>query len=111
LQVHFQRPGFCEWVAFPGGRTPRRSHRFELCAEITAKVRRRRLSLLEVPISYRPRTALEGKKIGWRDACSTVWTLLKRRFLPLPSRGVARRRIAPTPAASLSTAWESAARL
>jgi glycosyltransferase involved in cell wall biosynthesis len=61
-----------------------RSRRFELCAEITAKVCRLRLPILEVPISYQPRTAAEGKKIGWRDAWSTFWTLLKWRFLPLP---------------------------
>jgi dolichol-phosphate mannosyltransferase len=63
-----------------------RARRFELCAEITAKVCRLGLPLLEVPISYRPRSALEGKKIGWRDACATLWTLLQGRFLPLPRR-------------------------
>ena len=60
-----------------------RSRRFELCAEITAKVCRLGLPILEVPISYQPRTAAEGKKIGWRDAWSTFWTLLRWRFLPL----------------------------
>lgn len=59
------------------------AERFELCAEITAKVCRLHLSLLEVPISYYPRTVRQGKKIGWRDAWSTLWTLLKWRFLPL----------------------------
>ncbi len=58
--------------------------RFELCAEITAKVCRSRLPLIEVPISYHPRTARQGKKIGWRDAWSTAWTLLRWRFHPLP---------------------------
>ena len=61
-----------------------RAQRFELCAEITAKVCRLGLPILEVPISYRPRTSEEGKKIGWRDALSTFWTLLQWRFLPLP---------------------------
>lgn len=61
-----------------------RSQRFELCAEITAKVCRLRLPFLEVPISYQPRTAAEGKKIGWRDAWSTFWTLLQWRLRPLP---------------------------
>jgi dolichol-phosphate mannosyltransferase len=60
-----------------------RSQRFELCAEITAKLCRLRLPILEVPISYQPRTAVEGKKIGWRDAWSTFWTLLQWRFLPM----------------------------
>lgn len=66
------------------------ANRFELCAEITAKVCRRKCSLLEVPISYSPRNALQGKKIGWRDAWSTIWTLLKWRFLPLSHLGVVR---------------------
>lgn len=57
------------------------SDRFELCAEITAKVCRRRLRLREVPISYHPRTAAEGKKINWRDAWPTVWALVKWRFV------------------------------
>jgi hypothetical protein len=61
-----------------------RAQRFELCVEITAKVCRLGLPILEVPISYRPRTFEEGKKIGWRDAWSTFWTLLRWRFLPLP---------------------------
>jgi dolichol-phosphate mannosyltransferase len=60
-----------------------RAQRFELCAEITAKVCRLGLPILEVPISYRPRTSEEGKKIGWRDAWSTFWTLVRWRFLPL----------------------------
>lgn len=61
-----------------------RAQRFELCPEITAKICRLGLPILEVPISYHPRTAAEGKKIGWCDAWSAFWTLLRWRFLPLP---------------------------
>ncbi len=43
------------------------SQGFELCAEITAKLLNARASILEVPISYHPRTVKEGKKIGFRD--------------------------------------------
>lgn len=60
------------------------SERFELCAEVTAKLGRLRVPIVEVPVSYRPRSVQAGKKIGWRDAWPTVWTLLKWRFLPLP---------------------------
>ncbi len=59
------------------------AQRFELCAEITAKLCRLGVRIQEVPISYQPRTAAEGKKIGWRDAWSTLWTLLQWRFRPL----------------------------
>lgn len=69
-----------------------RCQRFELCAEITAKVCRLGLPILEVPISYQPRTAVQGKKIGWRDAWSTFWTLLRWRFLPLALDKSSRKR-------------------
>jgi glycosyltransferase involved in cell wall biosynthesis len=59
-----------------------RAVRFELCAEITAKLCRLGVPILEVPISYQPRGHQDGKKIGWRDAWPTFWTLLKWRFLP-----------------------------
>ena len=39
------------------------------------------IRLYEIPISYHGRTVAEGKKIGWKDAVSAVWTLLKYRFL------------------------------
>ncbi len=57
-----------------------KAERFELCAEITAKICRLGIPIVEVPISYRPRTSREGKKIGWRDAVETFWTLLRWRF-------------------------------
>ena len=40
---------------------------FELDHEITAKVLARGLRIVEVPVSYHPRTREEGKKIGLRD--------------------------------------------
>jgi glycosyltransferase involved in cell wall biosynthesis len=57
-----------------------RAERFELCPEITAKVCRLGLPILEVPVSYRPRTVREGKKIGWRDALTAFATLARWRF-------------------------------
>ncbi len=58
--------------------------RFELCAELTAKFCRLGLPIVEVPVSYRPRSVAEGKKIGWWDAWQTVWALLKWRFARFP---------------------------
>jgi dolichol-phosphate mannosyltransferase len=40
---------------------------FELDHEITAKVLARGLRIVEVPVSYHPRSREEGKKIGLRD--------------------------------------------
>ncbi len=61
--------------------------RFEVCAEITAKLCRLGISIVEVPITYRPRTRAEGKKLSLRDACPTIWTLIKWRFARLAGGG------------------------
>lgn len=54
--------------------------RFEFCPEVTAKSYLMGESILEVPISYVPRTKEAGKKIRWTDAPAAFWTLLKHRF-------------------------------
>ena len=54
--------------------------RFEFCPEVTAKSIRLGEKILEVPISYEPRTKAAGKKIRWTDAPEAFWTLLKHRF-------------------------------
>ena len=48
---------------------------FELDHEITAKILANNLTILEVPISYFPRSKLEGKKIGLKD-----WFIAIRTF-------------------------------
>lgn len=54
--------------------------RFEFCPEVTAKAIRLGERIVEVPISYVPRTKHAGKKIRWTDAPEAFWTLLKHRF-------------------------------
>jgi glycosyltransferase involved in cell wall biosynthesis len=56
------------------------SNRFNFEPEVTAKLLKRGLRILEVPISYSGRSFSEGKKITWRDGFSAVWTLVKYRF-------------------------------
>ena len=53
------------------------SKRFGIEPEITAKLARRGYRIYEVPISYHGRDYWEGKKIGWKDGVSAVWTILK----------------------------------
>ena len=53
---------------------------FEFCPEVTGKLLRRGVRIHEVPISYRPRSRKEGKKIRWYDGLGAVWTLVKHRF-------------------------------
>lgn len=59
---------------------PLRTERFDFCPEVTAKVVKRGYKIYEVPIHYNPRTEMEGKKIGWRDAIDAIWALLKYRI-------------------------------
>lgn len=54
--------------------------RFEFCPEVTAKVRKKGIKILEIPISYNPRSIKEGKKIKFKDAIEAIWTLIKYRF-------------------------------
>ncbi len=54
---------------------------FELEAEISAKTLLKGVKIREVPISYRPRTIEEGKKIRFSDATKGVRTMLRIRFL------------------------------
>lgn len=55
---------------------PITTYRFEFCPEVTARLLKKNHSIIEVPISYQPRSVAEGKKIGWQDYWSAVWTLL-----------------------------------
>lgn len=54
---------------------------FEFCPEVTALVALSGARIVEVPISYRPRSVMEGKKIRWRDGLIAIWTLLRYRVL------------------------------
>jgi dolichol-phosphate mannosyltransferase len=54
--------------------------RFEFCPEVTAKLCRMGEKIAEVPISYHPRSALEGKKIRYSDGWLAIWTLIRYRF-------------------------------
>jgi dolichol-phosphate mannosyltransferase len=56
--------------------------RFEFCPEVTAKLCRMGERIEEVPISYHPRSAVEGKKIRHSDGWQAIWTLLRYRFVP-----------------------------
>jgi len=56
------------------------SDRFQIEPEVTAKVLKQGLRIVEVPISYAGRSFHEGKKITWRDGLSAVWTLFKHRL-------------------------------
>jgi glycosyltransferase involved in cell wall biosynthesis len=50
---------------------------FSIELELVVKLARAQYRLAEVPISYRPRSYAEGKKIGWRDALHGIWAAVK----------------------------------
>lgn len=54
--------------------------RFEFCPEVTAKLCRMGEKIAEVPISYNPRSTMEGKKIRHSDGWLAIWTLIRYRF-------------------------------
>ncbi|MBU0649729.1 glycosyltransferase family 2 protein [Patescibacteria group bacterium] len=57
-----------------------KSARFEFEPEITSKILKSGMKIVEVPISYKGRSRKEGKKITWRDGVHAVKTLIKFRF-------------------------------
>ncbi len=54
--------------------------RFDFEPEITAKFLKKGYKILEVPISYQPRTVQKGKKISWVDGYEAIYTLIRCRF-------------------------------
>ena len=57
-----------------------KSNGFEIEAEITAKLLRRKHTIKEIQIPYNPRTEHEGKKIRAKDGFVGLWTLITHRF-------------------------------
>ena len=53
---------------------------FDIEPELTARLLRAGRRIVEVPISYNPRTEDEGKKMRWVDGLDAVYTLFKCRF-------------------------------
>lgn len=56
------------------------SERFGIEPEITAKLAKKKVRLIEVPISYHGREHSEGKKIKWKDGFSAIYQILKYKY-------------------------------
>ena len=54
--------------------------RFDFEPEITASFLKKGYKIIEVPISYTPRTVIAGKKISWVDGFEAIYTLIRCRF-------------------------------
>ncbi len=57
-----------------------KANSFDIEVEIISKAIKRKLRLIEVPISYYPRSYAEGKKIRWFDGLQAIVSILKYRF-------------------------------
>ncbi len=55
--------------------------RFDSELSFSAELVKRGFSITEVPISHKPRSFEEGKKIRYRDGVVGIWTILKSRFI------------------------------
>jgi glycosyltransferase involved in cell wall biosynthesis len=53
---------------------------FDFEPEVTARVLRAGIRIIEVPIGYKPRREDEGKKIRWVDGVDAIYTLIKCRL-------------------------------
>ena len=53
---------------------------FDIEPEITAKVLRKGLIIVERPIRFEPRSRAQGKKIGWRDGVRALEVLVRHRI-------------------------------
>ncbi len=53
---------------------------FDLDFELPCALLKHHYHIEEVPVSYKPRTIEEGKKIRWTDGLHAMWVILKMRF-------------------------------
>ncbi len=58
-----------------------RSRGFQLETEMMTWFARKGLRVIESPISYRPRSYAEGKKISWKDTFRIFWAMAKFAWL------------------------------
>lgn len=54
-----------------------KSKRFGIEVELTAYLGKVKVRILEFPISYFPRTRLQGKKINWKDGVAALYHLIR----------------------------------
>ena len=53
---------------------------FEFCPEVTAKLGRMGVRIVEVPVHYRARDTAKGKKVRWRDGVVAMMVLVRHRW-------------------------------
>jgi glycosyltransferase involved in cell wall biosynthesis len=61
---------------------PLSANRFGIEPELTARLAQAGARIYEIPISYDGRSYAEGKKIGWKDGVSALWSICRYNLLP-----------------------------
>jgi len=59
---------------------PVKTDRFEYDIELMCKLVRKGHTIMQLPISYKPRKFEEGKKINWKDGIIALRTMIRFRF-------------------------------
>jgi glycosyltransferase involved in cell wall biosynthesis len=54
---------------------------FDLDFELPCALLKHHYVIVEVPVSYKPRTIAEGKKIRWTDGLHAMWVILRVRLM------------------------------
>lgn len=54
--------------------------KFDFCPEFTAKLLKKGIKIIEIPVSYSPRSKKEGKKLRYRDGLKAILILIKNRL-------------------------------
>ncbi|MGH9900238.1 MAG: glycosyltransferase family 2 protein [Pyrinomonadaceae bacterium] len=62
------------------------SNRFGFEPEVTAKIARLQIRIMELPISYYPRKYLEGKKLDWKDGVAALGHIFYFNLMRKPMR-------------------------
>lgn len=60
---------------------PLKTNGFEIEVEITINLLKRNIKIVEYPIDYTARRTFQGKKIKWKDGITTLFYILKSRFV------------------------------
>ena len=60
---------------------PLKSSGFDIELEITSKILNKKELILEIPVNYKPRSKMDGKKITFIDGIKCILTIFKHGFL------------------------------
>ena len=56
---------------------------FAFCPEVTTKISKLNIDIIEIPISYKGRTYKQGKKISYLDGAMAIFALIKYKFFDI----------------------------